>query len=59
MGGNKQPVVFWSDGSKDAMDDALGYIKRFNLTMDDVSLNQNAAETVIYAKRDISEKLKR
>mgnify|MGYP005988307831 CR=1 FL=1 len=58
MGGNKQPVVFWSDGSKDAMKEALGYIKRFSLTMDDVGLKQNASETIIYAKRDISGKLK-
>lgn len=55
----KGPIVFYcSDGSQGCMDQAKAYIKRFSLTMADVSLKQNETETVIYAKRDISEKLK-
>lgn len=55
----KGPIVFYcSDGSKECMDQAKEYIKRFNLTMDDVSLKQNTTETVIRAKRDIRDKLK-
>ena len=52
------PIIFWTDGSPEALNDAKEYIKRFNLTMDDVSLKHNKTETVITAKRDTRDKLR-
>lgn len=52
------PIIFASDDSPDAMIDALAYIKKYNLTRDDVALKVSVGQTLIYAKRNIMEKLR-
>ena len=51
------PVIYASDGSPDAMDDAKAYIKRFSLTQDDVALVRRGGRTLVIAKRGCSAKL--
>ena len=50
-------VIYASDGSPEAMDDAKAYIKRFSLTQDDVALVRRGGQTLVIAKRDCSAKL--
>ena len=51
------PVLFASDDSPEALQDAKDYIARFSLTRDDVSLRQTNGQTIVMAKRDCREKL--
>ena len=51
------PVIYASDASPEAMDDAKAYIKRFSLTQDDVALVRRGGQTLVIAKRDCSAKL--
>lgn len=51
------PVLFASDASAEALKDAKGYIARYGLTRDDVSLRQTNGQTIVMAKRDCREKL--
>ncbi len=51
------PVIYASDLSTEAMDDAKAYIKRFILTQDDVALVRRGNQTLVIAKRDCSAKL--
>lgn len=51
------PVLYASDDSQDALDDAKAYIRRFSLDRDDVSLVVRNGQTLVIAKRDCSEKL--
>ena len=53
----KGPVIYASDASPEALDDAKAYIKRFNLTTDDVALVRRDGQTLVIAKRDCSAKL--
>jgi hypothetical protein len=53
----KGPVLFASDDSKEAVEDAKAYIKRFGLTHDDVQLVKHGGQTLVIAKRNISNKL--
>ena len=52
------PVIYASDTSPEAMEDAKAYIKRFNLTPDDVALLRRGNQTLVIAKRDCSAKLR-
>ena len=51
------PVIYASDASPEAMEDAKAYIKRFSLTQDDVALVRRGGQTLVIAKRDCSAKL--
>lgn len=51
------PVIFASDDSAEALEDAKAYIKRFSLTLDDVALVRRDGQTLVVAKRDVSAKL--
>ena len=51
------PVIYASDGSAAALEDAKAYIARFGLTRDDVVLIQRRGQTLVVAKRDCSAKL--
>lgn len=51
------PVLFASDDSVEALQDAKDYIARFSLTRDDVSLKQVKGQTLVVAKRDCRAKL--
>jgi hypothetical protein len=53
-----RPVIFWSDDSPEGLRDAKEYIRRFSLTRDDVSLVQKEGQTIVFAKRNIADKLK-
>ena len=53
----KGPVLFASDDSKEAVEDAKIYIKRFRLTPDDVQLVKRDGQTLVIAKRNISNRL--
>ena len=53
----KGPVLFASDDSKEAVEDAKTYIKRFGLTPDDVQLVRCGGQTLVIAKRNISNRL--
>ena len=53
----KGPVLFASDHSEDAVEDAKAYIRRFGLTHDDVQLVKRDGQTLVIAKRNISNKL--
>lgn len=48
------PVIYASDDSAEALADARAYIKRFNLTPDDVALVRRNGQTLVIAKRDCS-----
>jgi len=50
-------VIYASDLSTEAIDDAKAYIKRFSLTQDDVALVRRGGQTLVIAKRDCSAKL--
>lgn len=51
------PILYASDDSQDALDDAKAYIRRFSLDRDDVSLVVKNGQTLVVAKRDCSKKL--
>ena len=51
------PVIYASDASAEALEDAKAYIRRFDLTRDDVTLVQRRGQTLVVAKRDCSAKL--
>lgn len=51
------PILFASDDSPAAMMDAKAYIARFGLTQDDVRLMLRNGQTLIMAKRDVSQKI--
>lgn len=53
----KGPVIFASDASHDGIADAKAYIRRFNLTREDVSLVVRNGQALVIAKRDCSAKL--
>ena len=53
----KGPVIYASDASAAALEDAKAYIKRFGLTPDDVALVRRGGQTLVVAKRDCSAKL--
>ena len=53
----KGPVLFASDDSEAAVEDAKAYIKRFRLTPDDVQLVKRGGQTLVIAKRNISNRL--
>lgn len=53
----KGPVLFASDDSKEAVEDAKAYIKRFGLTHEDVQLVKHGGQTLVIAKRNISNRL--
>jgi hypothetical protein len=57
-GGLGGPVLFASDDSQDALDDAKAYIGRFGLTKDDVRLVRSDGQTLVIAKRNVASKLK-
>ena len=52
------PVIYSSNASPEAMEDAKAYIKRFGLTADDVALVRRGGQTLVVAKRDCSAKLR-
>lgn len=52
------PVIYASDASAAALEDAKAYIKRFSLTADDVALVRRGGQTLVVAKRDCSAKLR-
>lgn len=52
------PVLYASDLSQEALEDAKGYIKRFSLNQDDVALIRRNGQTLVIAKRDCSAKLR-
>jgi len=52
------PVIFASDDSPEAVRDAKAYIRRFDLTRDDVSIVQKDGQTLVVAKRNVAEKIK-
>ena len=52
------PVLYASDDSQDALDDAKAYIARFGLTKDDVRLVRQDGQTLVIAKRNVAAKLK-
>lgn len=52
------PVIYASDASAAALEDAKAYIRRFDLTADDVALVRRAGQTLVVAKRDCSAKLR-
>jgi ribosomal protein L36 len=51
------PVLFASDDSEEAVDDAKAYISRFRLTHDDVQLVRREGQTLVIAKRNVSNRL--
>lgn len=51
------PVLFASDDSADAVDDARAYVARFGLTRDDVQIIRHNGQTLVIAKRNCSDKL--
>ena len=51
------PVIYASDASPEALEDAKAYIKRFGLTSEDVALVRRGGATLVVAKRDCSAKL--
>jgi hypothetical protein len=51
-------VLYASDDSPEAVDDAKEYIKRFSLTRDDVSIIRKEGQTLVIAKRDCRDKLR-
>ena len=51
------PVIYASDDSADALEDAKAYIRRFELTQDDVRLVRHGGQTLVIAKRNIAAKL--
>lgn len=51
------PVIYASDASPEALEDAKTYIRRFGLTTDDVALVRRRGQTLVIAKRDCSAKL--
>lgn len=51
------PVIYASNASAEALDDAKAYIKRFGLTAEDVTLVRRGGQTLVIAKRDCSAKL--
>ena len=53
----KGPVLYASNSSQEALDDAKEYIARFGLTADDVALVRRGGQTLVIAKRDCSAKL--
>ncbi len=53
----KGPVLFASDDSEEAVDDAKAYIKRFRLTNDDVQLVKRDGQTLVIAKQNVLNKL--
>jgi ribosomal protein L36 len=53
----KGPVLFASDDSEEAVEDAKTYISRFRLTHDDVQLVKRERQTLVIAKRNISHRL--
>lgn len=52
------PVLYASDDSQAAIDDAKAYIARFGLTQDDVRIVRRAGQTLVIAKRNVSDKLR-
>ena len=53
----KGPVIFASDSSHDGVADAKAYIRRFDLTREDVALVVRSGQALVIAKRDCSAKL--
>jgi len=53
----KGPVLFASDDSEEAVDDAKTYIRRFRLTHDDVQLVKRDGQTLVIAKQNVLNKL--
>lgn len=53
----KGPVLYASDDSHDALEDAKAYIVRFGLTQDDVRLVRREGQTLVIAKRNVASKL--
>ena len=51
------PVLYASDASDAALDDAKAYIRRFGLTPDDVKIVRQDGQTLVIAKRNVAEKL--
>jgi len=51
------PVIFASDDSTEALEDAKAYIARFGLTQDDVGIFRRNGQTLVVAKRNCSAKL--
>lgn len=63
MGGSsgmaKGPIICAATGVDDwAIETCRNYIKRFDLTRDDVSIVQEGEMTLVVAKRDCSDKIK-
>lgn len=52
------PILFASDTSAEAVEDAKAYIRRFDLTRDDVRLVQENGQTLVIAKRNIADKIR-
>ncbi len=52
------PVIFASDDSPEALRDAKDYLRRFNLTQDDVLMLRRNGQTLIVARRNVSDKIK-
>lgn len=52
------PVLYASDDSAGAVEDAKAYIRRFGLTQDDVKLVRQGGQTLVIAKRNIADKLR-
>ena len=52
------PVLYASDDSAEAVEDAKAYIRRFGLTQDDVKLIRQGGQTLVIAKRNIADKLR-
>lgn len=46
-------VIFASDDSQDAVNDARAYIRRMGLTKDDVRLVQREEMTLVLSKREL------
>jgi hypothetical protein len=53
------PVIFASDDSPEAMRDAKAYIVRHKLTRDDVALLRKDRQTIVVAKRNVADKIKK
>jgi hypothetical protein len=51
------PVLFASDDSEEAVEDAKTYISRFRLTHDDVQLVRREGQTLVIAKRNVLNRL--
>lgn len=54
---DKRPVLFCSDDSAAGMADAKAYIARFKLSPAEVALVQRGGLTLIFARRDVRDKL--